>query len=541
MSTLKLLLLILFAAKYLPEIFHFKKLSLFSLVFSIAVFLFSLAVLLVNFKEAEGNNSFMSFFYGNSMVLTAAFLIGASEIPGIFKFMSSINVPPALIFSSSFLIIIIIGSGLLMLPTAHTVPLSYLDAFFTSASAVCVTGLVVVDTSTAFTMLGQIVILCLIQIGGLGIMTFTGFFSYIFTSGSSFRDRLLLKEFFSSQSLNNLFKILFKIMLFTFLTEIAGALIIYLSLDWESREKIFFSVFHAVSAFCNAGFSTLSDGLAAPEVRSVYSVHILIAILIILGGIGFPVLLKLYSYLKHLVKVMIRKLQMKKRPVFSDKANVSGYIVLYMSLILIVAGAVLYYVFESENSLAGADDIQKIIISFFGSVSARTAGFNIIDLSQWGYPTVFLMIFLMWIGASPGSTGGGIKTTTFVIAVRSAWNNIRGRDHLIIGNREVCSSTITKVLSIIILSILVISTGFFSLLLTEPAKDPVHLLFEAVSAFCTAGLSIADTPSLSQAGKSVLIILMFVGRIGPLTLLTGIMFAQYKRYSRYPEIDIIIN
>ncbi len=187
------------------------------------------------------------------------------------------------------------------------------------------------------------------------------------------------------------------------------------------------------------------------------------------------------------------------------------------------------------------DNIRKLIISFFGSVSARTAGFNITDISLWGYPTVFIMIILMWIGASPGSTGGGIKTTTFAIAFRSVWNNIRGRQQLIVGNREIGNTTVIKVLSIIFLSLLVISTGFFCLLVSEPEKNPVHLLFESVSAFCTVGLSLADTSTFSQAGKIVVILLMFIGRVGPLTLLAGIMASYHKKYSRYPEIDIIIN
>ncbi len=181
------------------------------------------------------------------------------------------------------------------------------------------------------------------------------------------------------------------------------------------------------------------------------------------------------------------------------------------------------------------------MVSFFGSVSARTAGFNVVDITRWSYPTIFLMIFLMWIGASPGSTGGGIKTTTFAIAFRSVWNNIRGRDYLKIGNREVGSNTITRVLTIIVLSVLVIGTGFFCLLLSEPGKDPSHLLFECFSAFGTVGLSIADSSTFSDAGKGVDIILMFTGRVGPLTLLTGFMLSHRKRYARYPEIDIVIN
>jgi len=372
-------------------------------------------------------------------------------------------------------------------------------------------------------------------------MTFTGFFSYIFTSGSSFRDRLLFKEIFSSQSMNNLFSLLIKIVLLTFLTEIIGALIIFGSLDPDYSNRVFFSLFHAVSAFCNAGFSTLSDNLFFAGIRNNYGIQISVAMLIILGGLGFPVLLKVYSYLKHLFIVLTRRVLRKRIPAIPGQRNVSGRIVIFMTVFLILTGTGLYYYFENETSLSGMDNIQKVIISFFGSVSARTAGFNVVDMSLWGYPTVFLMIILMWIGASPGSTGGGIKTTTFAIALRSVWNNVRGRQQLVIGNREISQSTITRVLSIILLSLLFITTGFFCLLVFEPGKNPVHLLFESVSAFCTVGLSLADTSTFSQAGKIVIILLMFIGRVGPLILLTGILVSYQKKHFRYPEMDIIIN
>jgi len=341
--------------------------------------------------------------------------------------------------------------------------------------------------------------------------------------------------------MGNLLKMLTKIIVLTFLTEIAGAIFIFSRLDPDSSNRVLFSLFHAVSAFCNAGFSTLSNGLFSGSIRYNYAVQISVALLIILGGIGFPVLVRVYSYFKHLIIVIIRKVQMRQIPVVREQKSISGRIVLLMTVFLILAGTGLYYLFETENSLSGMDKTRKILVSFFGSVSARTAGFNVTDISMWGYPTVFLMILLMWIGASPGSTGGGIKTTTFIIALRSAWNNIRGRDQLIIGNREISSSTVIRVLSIIFLSILVIITGFFCLLLSESGKNPVHLLFECVSAFSTVGLSLADTSSFSQTGKIVVILLMFIGRVGPLTLLTGLMVSYHKRYSRYPEIDIIIN
>jgi Trk-type K+ transport system membrane component len=372
-------------------------------------------------------------------------------------------------------------------------------------------------------------------------MTFTGFFSFIFASSSSFRDRLMLKEIFSSQSLNDLFKLLTTIILWTFLTEIIGAFLIYSSLDPNSKNKAFFSIFHSISAFCNAGFSTLSDGLHSNGIRHNYSIQIIVALLVILGGIGFPVLLKVYSFIKQLIIVLLRKTLKKRITVIHRQMNISGRIVVYTTLLLILAGTGLYFLLESKNSLNGMDNSQKFIVSFFGSVSSRTAGFNVIDISLWGYPTVFLMIFLMWIGASPGSTGGGIKTTTFAIAFRSAYNSIKGGEHLLIGNREIGSGTIIRVLTIIFLSIIIIITGFFFLLLSEPGKNPVHLLFESVSAFSTVGLSLAGTSSFSQTGKIIVILLMFIGRVGPLTLLTGFLVSYHKKYSRYPEIDIIIN
>jgi Trk-type K+ transport system membrane component len=212
-----------------------------------------------------------------------------------------------------------------------------------------------------------------------------------------------------------------------------------------------------------------------------------------------------------------------------------------MTLILITGGAILYNLFESEKSLKDMDSVSRIIFSLFGSISARTAGFNITDISAWGYPTVFLMIFLMWIGASPGSTGGGIKTTTFALALRNTWNFIRGRDILIIGNREISGRTITRVLTIIVLSLSVISAGFLALLIVEPAKNPVSLLFECFSAFGTVGLSLADSSTFSDSGKVTDIILMFIGRVGPLTLLAGLFTTVQKGQLKYPDIDILIN
>jgi trk system potassium uptake protein TrkH len=540
-SAFRIMFVVIFFAKYIPGLLRFRKEKGTARLLRVIVFVFSLGVFLSNFGLINFGTILREIFIGNIPVVIAILLIGISEVSGLLRMISSVKIPPALIFSASFLLIIFIGSGLLMMPRAHAGPLSWLDSLFTSVSAVCVTGLVVVDTATAFTTLGKIIILCLIQIGGLGIMTFTGFFSFIFTSGSSFRDNLLLKELFSAETMNNLLKLLTKILLLTFLIEIIGALIIYSSLETDHQDKLLFSVFHSVSAFCNAGFSTLTGNLYASDVRFNNTLHISIALLIILGGIGFPVLMSFYSRLKYSFAVMVRKLQGKFKPVNPVRKDVAASIVMFMTALLVIGGTIIYYLFESENSLKGNDNVQKIIISFFGSVSSRTAGFNISDLTLWSYPTVFLMILLMWIGASPGSTGGGIKTTTFALAFRTAWNNIRGKERIKISNREISNSTISRVLSIVFLSLMLIGGGFFCLLLTEPGKDPAYLLFECFSAYGTVGLSIADSGTFSSAGKIVDMILMFVGRVGPLTLFTGLLVSYRKIYSKYPEVDLVIN
>lgn len=541
-AAFRIVFFILFFTKYIPELLRIKKKKGKSLIFRLLILLFAICVFLANADTSGLEKVFHGLFHGSTYIIVAIVILGISETSDTLSLLTRIKIPPALIFSISFLLIILAGSGFLMLPKAHYGSLSFIDSLFTAVSAVCVTGLVVLNTATAFTTLGQIIILCLIQIGGLGIMTFTGFFSYIFTSsGSSFSNRLLLKEIFSAESLNNLFKLLVKIIMLTFITELAGAVFIYYSIEGQTENILLLSVFHSVSAFCNAGFSTLPEGLTSPLVAYNTSLQISVAILVVMGGIGFPVLVNFYSDIKHFIVLIIRKLIRSWLPFRPERKNMSSRIVLITTCILIFSGAALYFLFESETSLEGSDNTHKVIAAFFGSISARTAGFNMVDISAWSYPTIFLMITLMWIGASPGSTGGGIKTTTFALAIISVWNNLRGRERLMLGNREISNQTISRLLSIIFLSLSVITAGFFCLLIFEPGKDPVHLLFECVSAFATVGLSLADTSGFSNPGKVVIITLMFIGRVGPLTLFTGLLFSSRKKSFRYPELDIVIN
>ena len=254
----RIIFLVVFFAEIIPRLLKFKWQNNISQVLRLLLLLFLIILLLSNFNLINLREPLKHLLVGNFQIVLGILIIGFSELGVLQKVISSVKIPPGFIFSVSFLLIILIGSGLLMMPKAHTGHLSYIDALFTSVSAVCVTGLVVVDTATAFTYQGKIIIMTLIQIGGLGIMTFTGFFSFIFATGSSFRNNLVLKELFSSETMNNLFRLLAKIIIFTLLIEGIGALLIYSSLDIDNRDGWLFPVFHAVSAFCNAGFSTLS-------------------------------------------------------------------------------------------------------------------------------------------------------------------------------------------------------------------------------------------------------------------------------------------
>jgi len=532
--------ILLFLFKIILELSILKKRKRYIWYLNSFLLLLGIAILYYNNADLTTNHSLTILLKGKIPLILASTLLIISELNKLVNAINTLKIPPTLLFVLSFVLIIIIGSGLLMLPKAHLQDISYLDSLFTSTSAVCVTGLIVVDTATAFTPLGKIFILSLIQIGGLGIMTFTGFFSYVFTGSASLRERVLLKDMLSTENLGNLFKILTKIILITFLTEIVGAVIIYHNLPSNFSDKIFFSIFHSISAFCNAGFSTLSQGLSSPELQFNQPIYVVIALLIILGGIGFPVLLSIYIWLKYIITTFIKKLQQKQTSLLG-RANINTMIVLTTTLIILALGTSIYFILERNTSMIGLSLWQKLVTSFFGSASARTAGFNIVDITKWSYPTIFIMIFLMWVGASPGSTGGGIKTTTFAIAIRTTFSFIRGKRSVEIRKREIGNDTITRVLVIIFLSLTIILAGFMGLLIIEPQKNPIHLLFECFSAFGTVGLSLVNTSSLHENSKIILIILMFIGRVSPLALMTGIFISSKKQYYKYPTQDLIIN
>lgn len=532
----------LFITRYLPELFHLKKRKIIRWIIDGGLFIGGLFLFVALRKIHDNELNWLNEQSLHFIILNVylVLLIG-SEIYRLLRIINKVQISPSLLFSLSFLFVILVGSGFLMLPNAQVIPLSYLDALFTSTSAVCVTGLIVVDTSTAFTELGKLIILILIQAGGLGIMTFTFFFSYVFAGSASLKDRMLLKEALSSERISDLFSILIQIISVTFFIEFIGAIFIFLSIEGSVDNPMFFSVFHSVSAFCNAGFSTLGGGLFNSDLQNNYPLQTVIALLIIVGGIGFPVLIAILGFIKNKIVHSIDSYKAKRVKWHMVTNQIGVKIVLVSTSILLLAGTVGYYFLEMDTSLKGTSGIQKFMTSFFGSVSARTAGFNVVDITEWSMPTILLMLILMWVGASPGSTGGGIKTTTFAVAMKTTYDFFRGKQNVEIGNREIGSETLKRVLVVIILSGIVISAGFFSLMINDPGKDPVYLLFESFSAFGTVGLSLVDTGMLSEKSKITIIIIMFLGRLGPLTVLSGLFFSNSNKYYKYPEHNFSIN
>lgn len=453
---------------------------------------------------------------------------------------------PAQLFVISFVLIVAVGTTLLLLPNATHGGISSIDALFTATSAVCVTGLTVVDTGTHFTRFGQWIILVLIQVGGIGIMTFTSYFSHFFRGSSSFESHLMLGDMSNEQKMSEVFGTLKRIIVATFIVELAGALFIFFCLDSlvlkTLDERFFFAAFHSIASFCNAGFSTLSQNLYDIDYRYNYPLQVNVVFLIILGGLGFPILFNFLSYVKHFLKS--KWLMLTHQPEVTyvrNRISVNSKIVLITTAILIVAGTVVFWIFEYNNTLVEHQPAGKFVTALFGAVTPRTAGFNTVDMTKLQFPTIMFTFLLMWIGASPGSTGGGIKTSTLAIATLNFFSLARGRDRIEVYRREVSDTSVRRAFAIISLSLIALGAGIFSISMLDSDKKLIEIAFECFSAYSTTGLSLGVTPAFTAGSKLVLIALMFSGRVGMLTLLVAVLKkVKHANYS-YPTEDILIN
>lgn len=451
---------------------------------------------------------------------------------------------PAQLFVLSFMVIILLGSLLLMLPRATYDGLSFLDAFFTSTSAVCVTGLIVVDTGSYFTEFGQYIIMILIQIGGLGILTFASYFSYFFKGGSTFENQLALSDMTSSRRLGEVFGTIKSIILITLVVEGLSAILIYTSLDpanFDSNyERTFFSVFHAISAFCNAGFSTLPNSLYEDGFRFNYAFQFIIVATFIFGGLGFTIVTNSLSYLKYQFLRIVSFGRFKKgyKPWI---LSLNTRVTLITTISLTAVGFIFFYLLEYNNTLAEHNGIGKIVTALFGAATPRTAGFNSVSMTAMKFPTVMIIFLLMWIGASPASTGGGIKTSTFAIATLNILSLARGKSRIEIFRREVSDVSVRRAFATISLSLIAIGFGIMLISVFDSEKNLMSIAFECFSAYSTVGLSLGITADLSALSKMVIIAIMFVGRVGMLSIVIAIMAkSKYQSY-RYPTEEITIN
>ena len=437
------------------------------------------------------------------------------------------DLPAAQIVIFSFLLVILIGTGLLLLPrsTESIEDISFLDALFTSASATCVTGLIVVDTGSYFSQFGQIIIMCLIQIGGLGLMTTTAFFSLILGRGISVKESVLMSDVLSSKTLARISHLIVSILILTVIFEAVGVLSFYLawsgSPGFEHGSVFYYSLFHSISAFCNAGFSLFSDSFEG--FKGSFSLNLILSGLIIAGGLGFTVIMNLF------------RVGLFKR----ERLSLQTKLVLTVTLVLLISGAVLILIVEWNSALRDMPIFTRIIAAFFQSVTTRTAGFNTVSMGSLTSACYLLMMILMFIGASPGSTGGGIKTSTFGIFLGSIWSMLRGRNAVEMFKRDVPRDVVNKALSVIILALMLLAIFGFVLLFIEDG-DPVQILFELVSAFGTVGLSTGITPQLSILGKIIIMVTMFIGRIGPLTLALAIGQRRESITYEYPDEAVMI-
>jgi len=443
---------------------------------------------------------------------------------------------PTTIFLISFALLILSGTFLLQLPALHTGigELSWLDAFFMATSASCVTGLIVVDTATFFNTKGQLIILLLFQIGGLGIISFATFFATFMKQGMGLKQQSILKELFDNESLMGTVSLLRKVVFYTVFIELISTVLIYNfwgDYTFKSEgQKVFFSVFHGVSAFCNAGFSVFTNGLMEVGIQSNHLLHMCIAVTIFFGGLGFPALRDIFE-----IKNVRERLSKPWK-----KWKLSTQIAFYGSLILVAFGTVMFYLLERNGALEGQSGLPAMLTALFQSITARTAGFNTVDFSALGAPILIIFIFLMFIGASSGGTGGGIKTSTFVVIFSAILATVAGRKEVTLGRRTISQELIYKAFSVFIFSATFIFVAVILLTIAEPGIEVTRLVFEEVSAFATVGLSTGITAELSSFSKIVLIVSMFVGRIGVLSLAFSLSVRVRSNSFHYPKSHIMI-
>jgi len=479
----------------------------------------------------------LTLFYLAGTQLTLVCLIGLRAIRDT-RFFAGRKLAPGMVFMVSFALVILVGTLLLKTPQAGTsAGLPWVDAVFTATSAVCVSGLLTVDLPTTFSRHGQWIILGLIQVGGLGVMTLTCFFAHFFAGGVSLRSRIAMQDLLSEENLGQIGTLLGVIVGFTLLMELGGAFLIHLSLQSSglpADDLVFFSLFHSVSAFCNAGYSTLSAGLSDARVSDRTGFISVVMVLIVIGGIGFPVLKNFWlTLMAHLGRMLHLRVAMPPR------LSANSQIVLLTTAALIVGGT--FAIWLTEFAVGYGERVgPSWYTALFHSIAARTAGFNLTSTERLMPATAAILMALMFVGGSPASTAGGIKVSTLAIAVLSLRRILSGRTDLEAFGRRLDPRIADRALAIIILSMTFITLVAVILIALHPELPPFDLAFEAVGAVSTAGMTRGITTQLGVHAKIVLIVAMFVGRIGVLLCVLSLIPRRKSPGYRLPETTIVL-
>lgn len=454
----------------------------------------------------------------------------AEPISGASSFLFRMRLQPAQVILFSFAGWILLGSLALMLPVSANPgkSIAFIDALFMSTSATCVTGLASVSVVDDLSVFGQMVLLVLLQVGGLGIMTLSSSLAVIMGKNLQMREQVIMHDVLDTSSSEELLKLVSNVIQYTFAIEFIGALILTIGFyqeGFEIGQSMYYGFYHSISAFCNAGFALWNNNLE--DFKFSPLIHFTIAFLIIFGGIGFSVMKD--------VKEMIQN----KRPMRS--LTVHTKIVLVTNTLLLATGFVYFFFGEYLHAFQDYSIWEKIQVAFFQSTTTRTAGFNTINFNIMQPHCIYLAVLLMFIGASPGSTGGGVKTTTFAVLLQSVTATLKGKQDVEFFERTIPAQTVVKSIAIFIISLIVVSVGVLVLVRVEPDKSFLSLLFEVVSGFGTVGLSLGITPFLSSIGKLCIITMMYLGRVGPLTLILAVgSRAVVHSDIEYPEGKVLI-
>lgn len=423
----------------------------------------------------------------------------------------------------SFLILILLGSLLLSTPWAAYTPTSYVDALFTSATSVCITGLLVVDTGTHWTLFGQIIILLLIQIGGLGVMAFAIFFALLMGRKINLRERLLMQKSINVSAVGGIVRVFKYLLAFTFIVEAIGAII--LAIKWTPllglKKACWFGLFHSISAFNNAGIDLFGNFKSLTNFGTDITINLVVSLLVIVGGLGFYVCYELYNFRK------------------THKLSLHSKVVLVTTAVLIVLGTILLLTFEYHHALKSLPFSQKLLAAFFQSVSSRSSGFTTIDINSLLLPSQLLLIVFMFIGASPGSTGGGIKTTTVALMFAVVLAQVRGKKDIEMFERRIDSNDIYPSFTLFFMGIFLLIVMTLLISLTHP-HNFLEIVFDVTSALGTVGFSTGISTELNTLGKILMVICMLLGRVGPLALGFGLAYKKKQPEIRYAQGKIMI-